>query len=88
LNKARLLAEDGTGLVSSVEQRNIYAEEAHDCVEMFLSGGDHHIFPIIDWAGMVIRDGTPGPVTRQIIEMIEHDMKVGTEDKLDVPYEL
>ena len=74
------------GVVKGVEQRSIHVDEARRASEMFLSGGDTHVFPVVEWDGKALGDGKVGPVVLAVNKLIERDLHVGNKYKIPVPY--
>lgn len=54
--------------------------------EMFVCGGDTHIFPVTSWDGDAIGDGNVGPVTKRLIELLEAEAHGASADLIDVRY--
>jgi branched-subunit amino acid aminotransferase/4-amino-4-deoxychorismate lyase len=44
------------------------------------------VAPIVEWDGKAIGDGTPGPVARALRELLEQDMRTGSDRLIDIPY--
>jgi hypothetical protein len=42
------------------------------------------VAPIVEWDHQAIGDGTPGPVARALLDLLEHDMHAG-RDRLIEP---
>ena len=61
------------GFLAAVEQRPIHIDEAKTAVELIQSGGDH-ISPIIQWDGVVVGEGAPGPVYLKLQDMLLDDI--------------
>ncbi len=63
------------GVLADATIRPVEADraKAEGIVEMFLCGGDTHVFPVNSWDGVQIGDGQPGPVTRQIQQLLTED---------------
>lgn len=60
------------GLISGVEQRPVLADDVRGEIdEMFMVGGDTHLYPVISWDGVVVGDGTAGPVGNKTLELLE-----------------
>merc|ERR1719230_1904500 len=78
-----LLAE---GVLSAVSQEDIPEATARECVEMLLSGGDHHILPVVSWDDVPVGSGEVGEITRRIIGLIKQDITEGAGDHHDVSY--
>ena len=68
----QLIAE---GLITAAEQRPITLEEAKGgAVEVFLTGGDTHVMPVVTWDGAPVGDGEVGVVTAQLTQILERDV--------------
>ncbi len=81
------------GLVRSVSQEPVRADDRRGkgSREMFLSGGDTHIFPATSWDGVAIGDGKVGPVATRLLELLESELAAGPaageeRDFIEVPY--
>tara|TARA_B100000579_G_scaffold356323_1_gene311986 strand:- start:1080 stop:2012 length:933 start_codon:yes stop_codon:yes gene_type:complete len=68
------------GLLASVNQSPILASEVPGDVisEMFLCGGDTHLYPVTSWDEIAVGDGHVGPVAKRLIELLEEEA-FGTE---------
>ena len=68
----QLIAE---GLLTAAEQRPITLEEAKaGSVEVFLTGGDTHVMPVVRWDDAPVGDGEVGVVTARLTQMLERDV--------------
>ncbi|WP_419920609.1 aminotransferase class IV [Candidatus Poriferisodalis sp.] len=77
------------GLLTGVEQRRLRADETRTGVELIMSGGDTHVFPVVEWDGAPIGDGEVGPVATRLHELIEAETAAGSgspDDFIDVSY--
>ena len=74
-----------TGLLKSVEVRDIPASEARASREMLLLGSSVKVASIVQWDDKTIGDGKPGPVARALVELLDEDMRSG-DRLIDVPY--
>ena len=80
------------GLISSVAQSPVLASEVSgDLIsEMFLCGGDTHLFPVTSWDQIPVGEGEVGPVATRLLELLEQEaFGTGfgeTADFIDVPY--
>lgn len=83
------------GLIVGVEQRPIAADEMRGTIdEMFLVGGDTHMFPITSWDGDAVGTGRTGAVTARLLELLEGEAEQAdtaeladrSEQFFDVPY--
>jgi len=77
------------GLLRTVEQRPLRADEARAGAEVIMSGGDTHVFPVVEWDGASIGDGTVGPVAKRLHELITSETEAGDgspDDFIEVQY--
>lgn len=72
------------GLIAGVEVCDIPVAEARAAKEMLLIGSSIKVAPIVAWDGQAIGAGTPGPVAKALLELLEQDMTTNT-DRLIVP---
>ncbi|HEY3157822.1 MAG TPA: aminotransferase class IV [Vicinamibacterales bacterium] len=71
--------------VTGVEVRNISVGEARASREMLLLGSSIKVAPVVRWDDQAIGDGTPGPVSKALLQLLEQDMR--TSDRLiAIPY--
>ena len=88
---SRFLMEEG--LVSSVDQSPVLASEVSgDLVnEMFLCGGDTHLYPVVSWDDLAVGDGNVGPVAKRLMELLEGEAfgqsPGDPADFIDITYE-
>tara|TARA_B100000579_G_scaffold203477_1_gene166371 strand:+ start:1499 stop:2431 length:933 start_codon:yes stop_codon:yes gene_type:complete len=77
LAETTLVEED---LLSSVDQSPILASEVRgDAIsEMFLCGGDTHLYPVTSWDQVPVGDGQVGSVAKRLIGLLEEEA-FGTE---------
>jgi branched-subunit amino acid aminotransferase/4-amino-4-deoxychorismate lyase len=81
------------GLISSVSQAPLLASEVRgDLIsEMFLCGGDTHLYPVTSWDAVTVGAGEVGPVARRLIELLEGEAFGSAAGKasdfIDVPYD-
>ncbi len=69
------------GLITGVEVGDIPVATARAAREMMLIGSSIKVAPIVAWDGVPIHHGTPGPVSKALFELLEHDMRHG-DDRL------
>lgn len=74
-----------SGALRGIEVCDITAAEAKAAREMLLMGSSVKVAPIVQWDGQPIGDGTPGPVARALLELLEQDMRTG-DRLIDVAY--
>jgi 4-amino-4-deoxychorismate lyase len=71
--------------VTGVEVRNISVGEARASREMLLLGSSIKVAPVVRWDDQAIGNGTPGPVSKALLQLLEQDMR--TSDRLiAIPY--
>ena len=60
------------GLITGVEQRPVLADEVRESIdEMFMVGGDTHLYPVTSWDGVPVGDGKGGAVATRTLELLE-----------------
>ena len=61
------------GLISSVDQSPVLASDVSgdQVIEMFLCGGDTHLYPVVSWDGLAVGDGKVGPIAKRLLELLE-----------------
>jgi 4-amino-4-deoxychorismate lyase len=72
------------GLIAGVEVCEIPVADARAAKEMLLIGSSIKVAPIVEWDGAPIGTGTPGPVAKALLALLEQDMTTNT-DRLIVP---
>jgi 4-amino-4-deoxychorismate lyase len=75
----------GRGVLTGVEVCDIPVAEGRAASEMLLLGSSIKVAPIVEWDGLAVGDGKPGPAARALLELLEQDMR-GGERLLAVPY--
>jgi 4-amino-4-deoxychorismate lyase len=75
LELAKALVSDG--LIRGVEIGDIPVGDARAAREMLLLGSSVKVASIVSWDGRAIGDGTPGPVSRALLALLEQDMRTG-----------
>lgn len=63
------------GLIAGVEVCDISVEDARKAREMMLLGSSVKVAPIVEWDGVPIHDGKPGPVAKALLALLEEDMR-------------
>ncbi|MCY3584702.1 MAG: hypothetical protein F4117_04105 [Acidimicrobiales bacterium] len=79
----------GEGLLRDVQQRPLRADEARAGSELIMSGGDTHVYPVVEWDGAPIGNGTVGPVAQRLHELITAETEAGDgspDDFIEVRY--
>ena len=74
-----------SGVLAGVDVGDIPVADARASREMILLGSSIKVAPIVEWDGQPIGSGTPGPVARALLELLEKDMRTG-DRLIDVPY--
>jgi 4-amino-4-deoxychorismate lyase len=83
LDLARALV--GRGVVAGVEVCDIPVADARAAREMLLLGSSVKVAPIVEWDGQPIGSGTPGPIAKALLDLMEEDMRSG-DRLIEVPY--
>ena len=52
---------------------------------MMLLGSSVKVAPVVEWDGQPIGDGKPGPAARELLQLLDDDMRTG-DRLIDVPY--
>ena len=73
------------GLLNAIEVRDVQVVEARASHEMLLMGSSVKVVSIVQWDDQVIGDGTPGPVAKALLQLLDDDMR-GGDRLIDVPY--
>jgi 4-amino-4-deoxychorismate lyase len=73
------------GLLKDVVVGDIPVADARAAREMLLIGSSVKVAPIIQWDAQTIGDGTPGPVAKALLQLLEEDMRTG-DRLINVPY--
>ena len=60
-----------------VEVCDITVSAARAAREMLLVGSSIKVAPVVEWDGLPIHDGRPGPVSRALLELLDRDMRDG-----------
>lgn len=81
------------GLLTGVEQAAINASTVrNDLAEMFVVGGDTHLFAVTAWDGQPVGDGAVGPVTHRLFTLLEAEARgaqvhgTSAQEWTDIPY--
>ena len=75
----------GRGVIADVQVGDITVDGAREAREMLLFGSSVKVASIVQWDDQVIGSGKPGPISRQLLELLEQDMRTG-DRLIDVPY--
>ena len=73
------------GMLKGIDVRDVPVAEARASREMLLIGSSVKVAPIVQWDDRVIGDGTPGPVSKALLKLLDEDMQ-NSERLIDVPY--
>ena len=60
-----------------MEVCDILVADARAAREMMLIGSSIKVAPIVEWDKAPIHDGKPGPVTKALLDLLDHDMRHG-----------
>ena len=74
------------GRLKDVQVCDVPVAEARAAREMLLIGSSVKVAPIVEWDGKPIGDGKPGPLARELREILQEDMRSGRDRLIDVPY--
>ena len=74
------------GRLKDVQVCDVPIAEARAAREMLLIGSSVKVAPIVEWDGKPIGDGKPGPLARELREVLQEDMRSGRDRLIDVPY--
>lgn len=73
------------GLLKEVRVTDVTLKEALAAKEMLLIGSSVKVAGIVQWDANQIGDGKPGPIARELLALLEEDMRSG-DRLIDVPY--
>jgi 4-amino-4-deoxychorismate lyase len=73
------------GLLKGIEVRDVPVAEARASREMLLLGSSVKVAPIVQWDDQKIGDGTPGPVSKALLRLLDEDMQK-SDRLIEVPY--
>jgi 4-amino-4-deoxychorismate lyase len=76
----------GSGQLKDIVVADVSIEEARQAAEMLLVGSSVHVAPITQWDGRPVGDGKPGPIAKALLELLERDMREGSDQLLPIPY--
>jgi 4-amino-4-deoxychorismate lyase len=72
-------------LLKAIEVRGVTVAEARASREMLLMGSSVKVASIVQWDDQKIGDGTPGPVAKALLRLLDEDMRA-SDRLIDVPY--
>jgi 4-amino-4-deoxychorismate lyase len=79
----RLIAQ---GDLRDIVVADVAVEEGRAAAEMMLVGSSIKVAPVVEWDGRPIGDGTPGPVTRKLLDLWQQDTLTAADQLIPVPY--
>jgi 4-amino-4-deoxychorismate lyase len=74
------------GQLNDIVIADVPVEEARQAAEMLLVGSSVKVAPITQFDGRPVGDGKPGPIAKALLELIEKDMREGTDQLMPIPY--
>eukprot|EP00746_Dinoflagellata_sp_MGD_P002991 gnl/MRDRNA2_/MRDRNA2_105836_c0_seq1.p1 gnl/MRDRNA2_/MRDRNA2_105836_c0~~gnl/MRDRNA2_/MRDRNA2_105836_c0_seq1.p1 ORF type:complete len:352 (-),score=79.55 gnl/MRDRNA2_/MRDRNA2_105836_c0_seq1:68-1123(-) len=74
------------GLLKDVRQEEVAEADAREAVEVFMTGGDTHIMPVIEWDGKKVGTGEVGPIAKELMTLLEEESKSGSVDMIELKY--
>jgi len=77
LDLAQTLVADGT--LTAAETRDISPEQVAQAKEVFIFGTTTDCTPVIEWEGVPVGDGQPGPIAIKLLELLKTDMTPASE---------
>lgn len=82
LDLAKTLVADGT--LKTAEYRNITPAQAKLAKEIFIFGTTTDVTSVIEWEGLPVGDGKPGPVANKLLSLLKNDMTPKSESLIEV----
>jgi branched-chain amino acid aminotransferase len=82
LDLARSLVADGS--LKAAEYRNITSTQAAQAKEILIFGTTTDVTSVIEWEGLPVGDGTPGPVAEKLLTLLKNDMTPESETLTEV----
>lgn len=75
------------GQISGIRIGDFSVEEGKQSAEMMLIGSGVLVTPVVQWDEQIIGDGSEGPVTKALLDLIIEDMKSGPPSvRVPIPY--
>ena len=74
---AKRLVADGT--LKAAEYRNITPNQAAQAKEIFIFGTTTDVTPVVEWEGLPVGNGKPGPVAGKLLALLKTDMTPESE---------
>jgi 4-amino-4-deoxychorismate lyase len=74
------------GALVAAKLVDIPVAEGRAAAEMMLIGSSIKVAPVVEWDGLKIGDGKPGPITKKLLEMWNEDTTSAQDQLVPVPY--
>ena len=81
---ARRLVEQGD--LRDVVVADVPVAEGRGAAEMLLIGSSIKVAPVVQWDGQPIGDGKPGPIARKLLDLWYEDIRIASDQLVQVPY--
>lgn len=72
LDLAQQLVAEGT--LAAAKYRDITPEQAAQAKEIFIFGTTTDVTPVVEWEEQPVGDGTPGPISERLLDLLNNDM--------------
>jgi len=82
LDLAKILVADGT--LKTAEYRNVTPAQAAQAKEIFIFGTTTDVTPVVEWEGLPVSNGNPGPVAEKLLSLLRTDMTPESETLTEV----
>jgi len=82
LELAQTLVANGT--LKTAEYRNISPAQTAQAKEIFIFGTTTDVTPVVEWEGLPVGDGTPGPIAEKLLSLLKSDMTPESETLTEV----
>jgi len=84
LHLARRLVMAGD--LQDIVVAHVPVAEGKAAAEMMLLGSSIKVAPVVQWDGIPIGDGRPGPVARKLLDLWNEDVRSASDQLIPVPY--
>jgi 4-amino-4-deoxychorismate lyase len=84
LHLARRLVMAGD--LQDIVVAHVPVAEGKAAAEMMLLGSSIKVAPVVQWDGVPIGDGRPGPVARKLLDLWNEDVRSASDQLIPVPY--
>jgi 4-amino-4-deoxychorismate lyase len=84
LHLARRLVMAGD--LRDIAVAHVPVAEGKAAAEMMLLGSSIKVAPVVQWDGVPIGDGRPGPVARKLLDLWNEDVRSASDQLIPVPY--